>query len=350
MKKLELRIFRFDKDKDYEAYYKPYIYDNYENFNALYDLLLQVQDDDIYFDFPKDENAYVLVNSSPFVLGASLEQIVQEKGFELVIEPLSPNRATKDLIFDKKDFLCEFKHLASLVNDEDRKLYESYDYLYYTSEILKFKKDCFGDSLFAFAFEMIQKYPAKKLEILKLLADKHRGIFYHLRSKNQDLERRIALLKDEIFKAGLMDKNSLDFKSFEKHTAKEPTRVKHDFSGFNIGFYGFKNEALRVKLRAKTMDFQSPSSGFELLNLDAALAYKIAASVVLEAYDSGCDFLVVDEPKDFYMFDTCSKNLMKESGRDFEDFYILNSSELVALMQGEESASLSSHKLRVTLI
>ncbi|MCC2991536.1 hypothetical protein, partial [Campylobacter jejuni] len=25
MKKLELRIFRFDKTKDYEAYYKPYI-------------------------------------------------------------------------------------------------------------------------------------------------------------------------------------------------------------------------------------------------------------------------------------------------------------------------------------
>ncbi|WP_251826745.1 hypothetical protein, partial [Campylobacter jejuni] len=24
MKKLELRIFRFDKTKDYEAYYKPY--------------------------------------------------------------------------------------------------------------------------------------------------------------------------------------------------------------------------------------------------------------------------------------------------------------------------------------
>ncbi|EOI4224257.1 hypothetical protein ACMTRM_001227, partial [Campylobacter coli] len=25
MKNLELRIFRFDKQKDYEAYYKPYV-------------------------------------------------------------------------------------------------------------------------------------------------------------------------------------------------------------------------------------------------------------------------------------------------------------------------------------
>lgn len=32
MKNLELRIFRFDKQKDYEAYYKPYVYNNYEKF------------------------------------------------------------------------------------------------------------------------------------------------------------------------------------------------------------------------------------------------------------------------------------------------------------------------------
>lgn len=35
MKNLELRIFRFDKQKDYEAYYKPYVYNNYENFATL---------------------------------------------------------------------------------------------------------------------------------------------------------------------------------------------------------------------------------------------------------------------------------------------------------------------------
>ncbi|EIA6247744.1 hypothetical protein K7P20_001201, partial [Campylobacter coli] len=55
MKNLELRIFRFDKQKDYEAYYKPYVYNNYENFATLYDLLLQVQNDDIYFDFEKND-------------------------------------------------------------------------------------------------------------------------------------------------------------------------------------------------------------------------------------------------------------------------------------------------------
>lgn len=350
MKKLELRIFRFDKNKDYEAYYKPYVYDNYENFKALYDLLLQVQDDDIYFDFPKDENAYILVNSRLFPLCANLEQILQEEGFELMIEPLSLKRATKDLIFDKKDFLDEFKFVASLVNDEDKKLYEKYDYLYYTSEILKFNQDCFGDSLFYFIFKMIEKYPGKKLDFLQILADKNRGIFYHLPTKNKDLEQIIKKLKDEISQAGLIDKNLINFKEFKKEEKRKLTHIKHDFKGFNIGFYGYENEELKTKLKAKIMDFKNPSSGFELLNFNTNLAYKIAADIVLDAYDKGCDFLVVDEAKDFYMFDTCCKDLMKESGRDFEDFYILSSQELIALIEGEESASLKNHKLKVTLI
>lgn len=350
MKKLELRIFRFDKDKDYEAYYKPYVYENYENFNALYDLLLQVQEDDIYFDFPKDENSCILINSELFSLSARLEQIVEKQGFELIIEPLSLKRATKDLIFDKKDFLAEFDFVASLVSNEDRKLYEKYDYLYYTSGILKFSQDCFGDSLFYFAWQMMQKYPEKRLDFLKIIADKERGIFYHLPSKNEALEQVIKALKDEILKIGFIDKNLLDFKEFKKEETKELKNVKHDFKGFNIGFYGYKNDDLKSKLKAQFMDFQSPTSGFELLNLNPNLAYKIAADIVLDAYDSGCDFLVVDKAKDFYMFDTCSKSLMKESGRDFEDFYILNSHELVALAQGEESASLKEHKLKVTLV
>ncbi len=350
MKRLELRIFRFDKDKDYEAYYKPYVYETYENFNALYDLLLQVSDDDIYFDFPKDENAYVLVNSSPFKLGENLEKILQEKGFCLIIEPLSTKRACKDLIFDKNDFLNEFKILESLVSKEDKKLYESLDYLYYTSKILQFNEECFGDSLFAFAFKMLQKYPAKKLEILRILSDKEHGIFYHLPSENENLEQKIAFLKEEILKANLFDKNLLNSKEFKKENFKTPNLIKHDFKGFNIGFFGFKEDNFKNKLKAKTLQIKGLSSGFELLNLNANLAYKIAADIVLEAYDSGCDFLVVDDLKDFYMFDTCSKNLMKESGREFEDFYILNSHEFASLMQGEKSAGLKNHKLKVSLL
>lgn len=33
-----------------------------KNFATLYDLLLQVQDDDIYFDFEKNDKSYIVVN------------------------------------------------------------------------------------------------------------------------------------------------------------------------------------------------------------------------------------------------------------------------------------------------
>lgn len=46
----------------------------------------------------------------------------------------------------------------------------------------------------------------------------------------------------------------------------------------------------------------------------------MAANIILDAYDSGADFMVVNQAKDFYMFDTCSKKLMQDSGRDLRIF------------------------------
>ncbi|MFK0395320.1 DUF5644 domain-containing protein, partial [Campylobacter jejuni] len=188
MKKLELRIFRFDKTKDYEAYYKPYIYNNYENFASFYDLLLQVQNDDIYFDFDKDEDTYIVVNKQIIPLFTPLEKIAKEFDFSLCIEPLNTKRAIKDLIIDKNDFLDKYKYLEKFGDEEDKKLYAKYDYLYYASEILDYLPEYMGDGVFYLASKMIEKYPEKKIEILKTLADKEKGIFYHLESKNEILE------------------------------------------------------------------------------------------------------------------------------------------------------------------
>ncbi|MBK1974043.1 hypothetical protein JG677_08305, partial [Campylobacter sp. TTU-622] len=72
--------------------------------------------------------------------------------------------------------------------------------------------------------------------------------------------------------------------------------------------------------------------------------------IILQAYDAGCDFLIVDTPSDFYMLDSCSKKLMQISGREFDDFYILSHYEFFALMAGIKMESLKNHSLQVTLI
>ncbi|EAI5754819.1 hypothetical protein B6907_05270 [Campylobacter coli] len=357
MKKLELRIFRFDKTKDYEAYYKPYIYDNYENFASFYDLLLQVQDDDIYFDFDKDEDTYMVVNKQIIPLFTPLEKIAKEFDFSLCIEPLSTKRAIKDLIIDKNDFLDKYKYLEKFGDEEDKKLYAKYDYLYYASEILDYLPEYMGDGVFYLASKMIEKYPEKKIEILKTLADKEKGIFYHLESKNEILETTIKNLQNEILNLGLFDKNILHFdlpktNAFDNEI-KELGEIKYDFNDFNIACYGFKiKDDIKSKIKAHFISYENSdkNNGFSLLQLNPELSYKMAASILLDAYDSGADFMVANQAKDFYMFDTCSKKLMQSSGREFKDFYVLSYFEFLSLIQGIKNPSLQNHDLKVSLI
>ncbi|EDG1781885.1 hypothetical protein GCJ58_00770 [Campylobacter coli] len=357
MKKLELRIFRFDKTKDYEAYYKPYIYDNYENFASFYDLLLQVQDDDIYFDFKKNDKSYIVVNKEFLPLNTPLDILVKKYDFNLIIEPLSTKRSVKDLIINKDDFLEKFKYLAPFANEEDKKLYEKYDYLYYSNEILDFLPEYMGDAVFYLTSKMIEKYPDKKIKILKTICDTQKGIFYHLTSKNEDLENTIKNLQKEIIDLKLINEAALEFdlpkiNAFDNEI-KELGEVKYDFDNFNIACYGFKiKDDIKSKIKAHFISYENSdkNNGFSLLQLNPELSYKMAANIILDAYDSGADFMVVNQAKDFYMFDTCSKKLMQSSGREFKDFYVLSYFEFLSLIQGIKNPSLQNHDLKVSLI
>ncbi|EMV3823640.1 DUF5644 domain-containing protein [Campylobacter coli] len=357
MKNLELRIFRFDKQKDYEAYYKPYVYNNYENFATLYDLLLQVQNDDIYFDFEKNDKSYIVVNKEFLPLNTPLDILVKKYDFNLIIEPLSTKRSVKDLIINKDDFLEKFKYLAPFANEEDKKLYKKYDYLYYSSEILDFLPEYMGDAVFYLTSKMIEKYPDKKIKILKTICDTQKGIFYHLTSKNEDLENTIKNLQKEIIDLKLINEAALEFdlpkiNAFDNEI-KELGEIKYDFDNFNIACYGFKiKDDIKSKIKAHFISYENSdkNNGFSLLQLNPELSYKMAANIILDAYDSGADFMVVNQAKDFYMFDTCSKKLMQSSGREFKDFYVLSYFEFLSLIQGIKNPSLQNHDLKVSLI
>lgn len=144
-------------------------------------------------------------------------------------------------------------------------------------------------------------------------------------------------------------------KIFLDHLKQE--HVKHFFEQFNIGVYqGFSDASCSLELakalKANVIDFERKykSCGYSFLNLNTQLAYKCAASVVLDAYDNGCDFLVVEDFYSFYMFDKCSKELQAISNRNFEDFYILTFAELANLALGIVPYTSKKHKLKVSLI
>lgn len=353
MKSLELRIFRFDKELDYESYYKPYVYDNYENFLSLYDLLLQVQDDDIYFEFDKNENTFVKINGSFVPLATSLEELLQQHGLELVIEPLSLKRAYKDLLFDKGDFWEKFTFLAPFADEEDKELYGGLEHFYYASELLEFHSEFMGDALFYLAYKMIEKNPSKKEAILKILCDRKKGIFYHLKSPFDELESAVTWLQQEILNLNLFDKNLLSMRKEGGEKLKLGENLKCDFSNFNIGCYNFDLEdSLKSRLKARFINFDKAykNNAYSLLKLNEELSYKMAADIVLDAYDSGCDFLLLENEEDFYLFDTCAKKLMQSCGCDFNDFYVLNFKEFELLTQNIKPDSLKNHALKVSLV
>lgn len=204
---------------------------------------------------------------------------------------------------------------------------------------------------------MIEKYPNKKIKILKTICDTQKGIFYHLPSKNEDLENTIKNLQKEIIDLKLINEAALEFdlpkiNAFDNEI-KELGEVKYDFDNFNIACYGFKiKDDIKSKIKAHFISYENSdkNNGFSLLHLNPELSYKMAANIILDAYDSGADFIVVNQAKDFYMFDTCSKKLMQSSGREFKDFYVLSYFEFLSLIQGIKNPSLQNHDLKVSLI
>ncbi|AJC84278.1 hypothetical protein IMC75_05255 [Campylobacter peloridis] len=133
--------------------------------------------------------------------------------------------------------------------------------------------------------------------------------------------------------------------------------IKHYFKQFNIGVYqGFCDAKCSLELAkmvdANIIDFERKykSCGYGFLNLNAKLAFECAAAIVLDAYDSGCDFLIVENFYSFYMFDKCAKELQAVSNRNFEDFYILSFAEFANLALGIIPHTLKKHKLKVSLV
>jgi disulfide oxidoreductase YuzD len=104
------------------------------------------------------------------------------------------------------DFKDRFDTLDAFVDASDKKLYKSYIREHYISPIINLEEDYLGDGLFSFAYDMIQKYPERKTQILNAISSQDNGVWLHVNISNKlfpqnyDLERKIDFLKNEIIK------------------------------------------------------------------------------------------------------------------------------------------------------
>lgn len=197
------KIFRFDKNTDYEAYYKPYVYE--QSFDSFAKLLAKVKEDDIYFEYDLNPQSFIVVNGV-FVKQSS-SPCFFKKASEIIISPLHTARSTKDLVIDKEDFYSFIKEFDQLVEKNDIEYYKQLDYLFYQSQMREFAPHYKGDSYLVFMYKMSLKYPKVGLRFLKMIG---KQIYYHTSFKHtlmhnlSDHEELIKELKHALFAANLV--------------------------------------------------------------------------------------------------------------------------------------------------
>ena len=326
---IEIKLFKFDSKTDYLPYYKSYELER-ESVNTVNDVLNAVNAIE-KFGFLSDELFFLQANNIYTDSSVTLDEVMKDSN-ELVLEPLSINRAVNDLIIDTKDYQEKLDFLDSYFNAEEKALIiqeKRYMLEYYASNTLHFNNYYIGEHVLFLASELIQSNPALKSE-LSALVDTEDGI--RIRSS---LEHRVLNMNEQ--NAPTYNKVTLD------------SEILQYFDNFNIALYcalndtSFENiikqsNATYVELKSKHFDIPKNANKLSML---------MAGSVLLEALDNDADFLIVNNEEELALFDAKQKSIEKTMGREI-NLPIITQNEFVRLLQGQKN--LSSRKIKIPFL
>jgi succinate dehydrogenase/fumarate reductase-like Fe-S protein len=363
--KLELSLFRFDKNSDYLPFYTKHFF-KIENEKTLLDILNTINEED-KFGFEANVDFDVVVNGRYLKVSEDIQAIVNEFGKDLTIEPISIRRAYKDLLINDDDFQQRLSILDKVTNEQDKKEYLKLKPYYYASDTLNHNADYIGDALLLLASDLIDKHKEFEDEILLTLSQFDIGASYHTSLANRifnfdfgiedkivELQKTLKLFED-IDKQNFRINNTLilDFGKLE-----ENVEVKHDFKDFNIAYYANDSISQTDILLEKT---QAKILNLDTLNLDLArntfnksneITFRVATTIILDAFDNNADFLLVDNDEDFYIFDYNRKALEKCSGREII-LPVIHLNEFARLISGnhaEANKTLIKHQINPEII
>src|SRR5574344_558484 len=142
--KIEVSLFRFDKNSDYLPYYTKHFIKTKE-VKTLLDILRKLNQED-KFGFYDSLNFNLVVNQKYTKASVLVEDLIKNFGNELVIEPISTKRVYKDLMINEDDFIDKLEILGEFIEKKDIENYESYKAYYYASPSLKFSQNYIGDA------------------------------------------------------------------------------------------------------------------------------------------------------------------------------------------------------------
>jgi heterodisulfide reductase subunit B len=364
--KLEISLFKFDYKSDYLPYYtKNFV--KIKNEKTLLDILNSINNEN-EFAYRNSENFNVAVNGIFTNVTISLNELVENFGKDLTIEPISIRRAHTDLLINDADFKERLSILSNFTDDEDIQRYKTYKLYFYASNTMNFEYDYIGDPILLLASELIEKDKTQEKDILEALSQYDCGAEYHTSLENRvhnfdsSIEEKINVIKIKLNLSkdlkeqnfALVKKSNIDFGTFNDN--KE---IKHDFSDFKIAYYkGVKEDSqtskLLSKLNAKIIETQTMSCDLALdsFHVNSNFTIKLASTLMLDAFDNSADLLIVDNDKTFELFDSNRKALQDECGRDIL-LPVVHKNELAKLALGlhdEVKQSLALHAIDPELI
>lgn len=343
---LEVRVFKFNSKNDVLGHMKPHFYLNWD-FATLGELMADMQESDPYMSL--EGVSYVKVNGVVCDMDAPLAVLVNKFHNELYITPLSEREATHDLSFKPSAFWQAFEPFKALCDEGDRAIYEALEPYFYASPVREFLPSFVGDSAIIFARKMCERYPEKEQEFLRVISGRNGAyaaiaLDKFMLSGAEVAANALEWAKSKIARPSL----TRSVPHFDEHEGDERrVNVSERFAEFDAVYYGKEHEISGLSL----FEIASANlpSGFEFLGINDELAFGLASRILFEAFDSGADFLLVDNDEDFYMFDTLSRECEKHANRRIENFYVLRVSELMALDGDWEVPELAKHKLKVLI-
>lgn len=204
--------------------------------------------------------------------------------------------------------------------------------------------------------------------------DKYYEIFKPTLLEAQENKKSIIALENSSYLGLFEAKNALHVNVeilmpwdiiFEKMTNNQTNTIVNYFENFSAGIYngsceisGQNSISKLLKLvKAKEISLQNSyeDDAYNILELDEKMALQRAGDILYDAFDSGCDFMIVSDIRSFNIFDSYQKKIevVKKRPLGESGFPLLSISQVLLMALGKIDTSenqVNKHTIKPSFI
>ena len=345
--KLEIRAFFFNAKTDYLPYYKNFNI-NVDADATAKDLLAQIQEANENFSYPK-QKLVMKINGLVVEAKQPVSELVERLGTSLQIDPVNSYRANDGLKINDDDFMKSFEILAPYASEADLKYYKTLYALHYASETENFDREYIGDAVLVLAHKMITEGSEHPEAILDAITSANSGLFdceyennlFNAQDHTAVIDELKAMAKPEegpSLCAQLIARfSNKEEKEVETVVQKRAVETIENLDVKQVAHYHglISHDAMHKligEMGMKGVHFSRSGklSGLSILEDNKALALNKAGAILLDAYDSGAEVLVVEDVAVLDMFKKNFSTVEKTIGRKMIGLELISAEDFVS--------------------